>query len=223
MSSFFIRLRHVGLHRPRLLVACLWGIAALWLLPTGWTLIARTLVAWNLAVWPYLVSLAWLMLPSSAGRVREIARQEDASSVGLMVVMSGAVVLSVAAIVVELAHGRNAGETPLFVYGITVLTVVGSWLLLGALYTFHYAHMYYSAPANRLPLSFPDELKSPSYLDFMYFAFTIAVAAQTSDVAVRTTAMRAAVLAQSVLSFFYNFAILGLSINIAAGLAGGGH
>jgi uncharacterized membrane protein len=55
----------------------------------------------------------------------------------------------------------------------------------------------------------------------MYFAFTIAAAAQTSDVQVRSTPMRSAVLAQSVLSFFYNFAILGLSINIAAGLAGG--
>lgn len=221
MSSFFLRLRQVGLHRPRLLAACLWGIAAFWLLPRDWSLTARALTSWNLALWPYLASLAWLMLPSKASRVREIARQEDASSAGLMVIMSGAVVLSLAAIVVELARGPDSGEASLFVYCITVSTVVGSWLLLGALYTFHYAHMYYSAPPNRLPLSFPEELKSPSYLDFMYFAFTIAVAAQTSDVAVRTTAMRAAVLAQSVLSFFYNFAILGLSINIAAGLAGG--
>jgi uncharacterized membrane protein len=52
----------------------------------------------------------------------------------------------------------------------------------------------------------------------MYFAFTIAVAVQTSDVSVKTTAMRGTVLAQSVLSFFFNLAILGLSINIAASL-----
>jgi uncharacterized membrane protein len=101
-----------------------------------------------------------------------------------------------------------------------VLTVLGSWFLLGALYTFHYAHLYYSAPSNRLPLGFPESLKSPSYVDFMYFAFTIAVAVQTSDVSVRTTAMRGTVLVQSVLSFFFNLAILGLSINIAAGLLG---
>lgn len=209
------------MHRPRLLAAGVGGVAAFWLLPSDWTLTARVLVAWNLAVWPYLGSLAWLMLPSNSARVREIARQEDASSAGLMVLLSGAVVLSLVAIVVELAHGRKAGEAQFFVYGIPLLTVLGSWLLLGALYTFHYAHMYYSAPPNRLPLSFPEGLKAPSYLDFMYFAFTIAAAAQTSDVTVRTTAMRSAVLAQSVLSFFYNFAILGLSINIAAGLAGG--
>jgi uncharacterized membrane protein len=221
MSSFTHRFRQAGLHRPRLLAAAVVGIVAFFLLPDAWTFTARALVAWNAGVWPYLATLVGLMLRTSAEGVRGIARQEDASSAGLMVVMCGAAVLSLAAIVVELAHGRDSGESPPFVYAITVLTVVGSWLLLGALYTFHYAHLYYSAPANRLPLEFPDALKSPSYVDFMYFAFTIAVAAQTSDVAVKTTSMRATVLVQSVLSFFFNLAILGLSINMAAGLAGG--
>lgn len=221
MSSLLGRFRQVGLHRPRLVAAAAVAIAAFFLLPGGWTFTARVLVAWNLGVWPYLAALGWLMVRTSTEGVRGIASQEDASSAGLMVLMCGAAVLSLAAIVVELAHGRDSGETSLFVYGITVLTVIGSWFLLGALYTFHYAHLYYSAPANRLPLQFPDALKSPSYIDFMYFAFTISVAVQTSDVAVRTTAMRATVLVQSVLCFFFNLAVLGLSINIAASLASG--
>jgi uncharacterized membrane protein len=222
MSSLFTRLRHKGLHRPRLLVAAAAGIVAFFLLPDAWTFTARVLVAWNVGVWPYLAALVWLMLRSSAEGVRGIARQEDASSAGLMVLMCTAAVLSLAAIMVELAHGRDNGETPLFVYAITVLTVVGSWFLLAMLYTFHYAHLYYSAAPNRLPLVFPDSLKSPSYLDFMYFAFTIAVAVQTSDVSVHTTAMRSTVLGHSVLSFFFNLAILGFLINIAASLAGKG-
>ena len=197
------------------------AIAAFFFLPEAWTFTARVLVAWNLGVWPYLAALVWLMLRISSEGVRGIAKQEDASSAGLLVLMCTAAVLSLAAIMVELAHGRDHGEKAIFVYGITLLTVAGSWLLLGALYTFHYAHLYYSAPANRLPLQFPEELKSPSYLDFMYFAFTISMAVQTSDVAVRTTAMRATVLAQSVLCFFFNLAILGLTINIAASLVGG--
>jgi len=44
------------------------------------------------------------------------------------------------------------------------------------------------------------------------------VAVQTSDVTVRSRRMRKVVLGQSVLCFFYNLAILGLSINIAASL-----
>ena len=47
---------------------------------------------------------------------------------------------------------------------------------------------------------------------------TIAVAVQTSDVAVTSRSMRKLVLGHSVLAFFFNLLILGLSINIAAGL-----
>lgn len=221
MSTLASRFRQVGLHRPRLVVAAVVGVASFFFLPAAWTFTARVLVAWNIGVWPYLAAIGWLMLRTTSEGVRGIASQEDASSAGLMVLMCTAAVLSLAAIMVELAHGRDSGETSLFVYAITLLTVVGSWFLVGVLYTFHYAHLYYSAPANRLPLQFPEQLKSPGYLDFMYFAFTISVAVQTADVSVRTTAMRTTVLAQSILCFFFNLAILGLSINIAASLAGG--
>lgn len=221
MSTFVTRLHHTGLHRPRLLIAAVVGVAAFFLLPDAWTFTSRMLVAWNIGVWPYLAALVWLMMRSSAEGVRVIAKQEDASSAGLMLLMTAAAVLSVAAIVVELAHGRDSGEAPIFVYGTTMSTVIGSWLLLGALYTFHYAHLYYSSAAHRLPLVFPGALKSPSYVDFMYFAFTIAVGVQTSDVEIHATSMRATVLGQSVLSFFFNLAILGLLINIAASLASG--
>ncbi|MFD2273819.1 DUF1345 domain-containing protein [Undibacterium arcticum] len=65
---------------------------------------------------------------------------------------------------------------------------------------------------------FPEGEQQPNYWDFLYFAFTIAVAAQTADINIQSRSMRKAVLAQSVLSFLFNAAILGFSINIAAGL-----
>jgi uncharacterized membrane protein len=43
---------------------------------------------------------------------------------------------------------------------------------------------------------------------------------QTSDVVVVTRQMRRTVLAHSILSFMFNAAILGFSINIAAGIVG---
>ena len=92
------------------------------------------------------------------------------------------------------------------------------WLLVGVLFCFHYAHMFYHASQDQRPLRFPDDERAPDYWDFLYFSFTIAVAAQTSDVAVTSRTMRRLVLGQSVLAFFFNLAILGLSINIAAGL-----
>jgi uncharacterized membrane protein len=219
--SLVHRFRQVGLHRPRLFAATAVGAITFFFLPSDWTLAARVLVGWNAGVWPYLVAFMWLVMRTSAEGVRGIAKQEDASSVGLMVIMCGAAVLSLAAIVAELGRGTQSGESTLFVYGITISTVVGSWLLIAALYTFHYAHLYYSSASHRLPLEFPEGLKSPSYIDFMYFALTISVAVQTSDVSIRTTSMRATVMVHSVLCFFFNLAILGLSINIAAGLAQG--
>jgi uncharacterized membrane protein len=206
MSSFFRRLQHVGMHRPRLLGACVWGLVVWLLLPDSWTAATRLLVAWNAAVWPYLASMAWLMLRCAPA---------------LVAIMSTAAVLSVVAIVAELAASHGAGRSLLFAFAFPVVTVTGSWFLLGTVYTFHYAHMFYEAASDQRPLRFPEEAELPSYRDFLYFSFTIAVAAQTSDVTVLTTPMRSAVLAQSVLSFFFNVAILGLSINIAAGVVGG--
>jgi uncharacterized membrane protein len=102
-------------------------------------------------------------------------------------------------------------------YAFTALTVIGSWLLVGVLFCFHYAHMYYRTPQDRPPLHFPEEGLEPDYWDFLYFSFTIAVAVQTSDVSVTSRPMRKLVLGHSVLAFFFNLLILGLSINIAAG------
>ena len=56
------------------------------------------------------------------------------------------------------------------------------------------------------------------YGDFLYVAFTIAVAAQTADVSISTASMRRLVLLQSVLAFVFNTAILALTVNIAAGM-----
>jgi uncharacterized membrane protein len=80
--------------------------------------------------------------------------------------------------------------------------------------------MFYTSPIGRRALCFPDKEENPDYWDFLYFSFTIAVAAQTSDITVMSHSMRKAVLAQSVLSFLFNVAIIGLSINLAASLVG---
>jgi uncharacterized membrane protein len=212
-------LKHTGLHRPRLLAAAVWGVLVWLVLPDAWSPVTRALVSWNIAVWPYLLSMAWLMLRAAPARVRAIAEQEDASSAGLVAAMSAAAVLSVVGIVALLARG--VGGHLLLGFALPILTVTGSWFLVGVIFTFHYAHMFYEAGEKApRPLRFPEGLELPSYRDFLYFSFTISAAVQTSDVTVVTTPMRSAVLAHSVLSFFFNLAILGLSINIAAAIIG---
>ena len=69
----------------------------------------------------------------------------------------------------------------------------------------------------RCGLIFPGS-PQPTYIDFVYFSFIIGVAAQTADVELSTREMRRISLAHSILAFFFNTAILALTINLAAGM-----
>ncbi len=205
--------------RPRLLVALVMGIIIGLLLPDTWQSLMRALIGWNVAVWFYLVVMGWMMVRASHARVRTISEQQDNSAPVVLTVMSIAAVFSLSAIVFVLAGVKELPiHERLLRYGFTAVTVGGSWLLVAVMFTFHYAHMFYRSPVDQRPVAFPENEPQPDYWDFLYFSFTIAIAAQTSDVVIMSRAMRKAVTAQSILSFLFNVAIIGLSINIAAGL-----
>jgi len=215
-------LRHLIVSRPRLAIALAAGAMTAFLLPDGLGMVSRVLVGWNVMTWSYLASVGWLMARIDHEQVRAIAQQEDRTALAVLAIMSTAAVASIAAIVLELSSARSLPlSARVFHYLLTGATVAGSWCLVGVLFTFHYAVIFYKSPAERRALGFPDREPNPDYWDFLYFSFTISVAAQTSDVTVLSRRMRKAVLAQSLLSFFFNAAILGLSINIAAGAVGG--
>lgn len=203
---------------PRLLLAIILGICVALVLPSHFRLISKILIGWNTAVWTYLVLMAWLMLRANHDRVIKIANQEDKRGVVILIMLSIAAVASLATIVLELSAAKHSVDFRALHYIFTATTVFGSWCFVGTLFTFHYARMYYQAAANQRPLIFPNKEITPDYWEFLYFSFTIAVAAQTSDVMVSSRPMRKIVLFQSILSFFFNAAIIGLSINIAASL-----
>ena len=205
--------------RPHLIMAlALGGIVAL-LLPAHLSVVTRSLIAWNAGVWPYLIGMMWVVMRADYRKVREIASKQDENAGLVLLVLSVASVLSLTAIVYELSQiSQMSSNERALRYAFTALTVCGSWFLVGVLFCFHYAHIYYNASAVTTPLKFPNERIEPDYWDFLYFSFTIAVAVQTSDVLVMTRAMRKLVLGHSVLNFFFNLVVLGLSINIAAGL-----
>jgi len=215
-NSLLHRLAH---SRPRLMVALVIGVVIGLLLPNSWVPLMRALTGWNTAVWFYLIVMGWMMARASHARVRTISEQQDNSAPVVLTVMSIAAVLSLSAIVFVLAGVKELPiHERLLRYGFTAMTVGGAWLLVAVMFTFHYAHMFYRAPVDQRPMAFPENELQPDYWDFLYFSFTIAIAAQTSDVVIMSRAMRKAVMAQSILSFLFNVAIIGLSINIAAGL-----
>jgi uncharacterized membrane protein len=205
--------------RPHLSLAIGLGVIVGLLMPESESALTRALIGWNAAVWIYLLSMGWVVFRADHRRVRAIASKEDESAGMVLFTLTVGAVLSLSAIVFELGQIPHlSADQRALRYGFTALTVGGSWFLVGLLFCFHYAHMFYRAPVKELPLRFPDDLTEPDYWDFLYFSFTIAVAVQTSDICVMSRPMRKMVLGQSVLSFFFNLAILGLSINIAAGM-----
>lgn len=204
----------------RLLLAVSVGAAFTAFLPDSWSFVSKALTGWNLAVWAYLILIGWVTVRTSHEKtVRSLAEREDNNAMIVLVMLSAAATLSLVAILYKMALAK--GETPearLFDALFTATTVLSSWLLLAVVFTLHYARLFYRTPENKRALKFPDDETEPDYWDFAYFAFTIAVAVQTSDVSIMSKTMRKAVLAQSVMSFVFNAAIIGLSINIAASL-----
>jgi len=106
-----------------------------------------------------------------------------------------------------------------------VLTVVDSWMFMHLTFAFHYAHEYYDElkanpgrkPEERGGLVFPGG-EPPNYVDFLYYAYVVGLASQTADVATTSRAMRVLTAVHGALAFFYNLAIIGLTVNIASGI-----
>ena len=99
---------------------------------------------------------------------------------------------------------------------LTLASIALSWTMTHTAYTLRYAHLYYRS-GGRHGLQFPGD-EAPADIDFAYFAFTVGMCFQVSDVTVSTTACRRAVLLHATLAFVYNTMILALALNLVFGL-----
>jgi uncharacterized membrane protein len=215
---------HLGRTHPRLTIAGLVGFASgilcSFVVP-GVTLTTHILIGWNIGVWTYLILMMWLTLRADAEDARRFAIIEDENAGLVLAMVCIAAIASLAAISVELIGSKDLPSSAKALhYAFTGLTIVGSWLATGVIFSLHYARLFYTAETPLPALRFADGEENPDYWDFLYFSFTISVAVQTADVGVASRDLRKTVLAQSLIGFLFNTAILGFSINIAAGLFG---
>jgi len=94
-----------------------------------------------------------------------------------------------------------------------------AWLFSNLVYAMHYAHNFYlpgDKGRDRSGLDFP-ETDEPGYWDFLYFAFTLGMTFQTSDVSITASGMRRTVLFQCLAAFLFNLGILAFTINVLGG------
>ncbi|MGI4815179.1 MAG: DUF1345 domain-containing protein [Janthinobacterium lividum] len=213
---------HLFRFHPRLLVAVVIGILAGLFVPLQQSAGAHVLLGWDVCVWSYLAMMWFLMATPQGKNVQQLAEEEDESAPLVLSIVSLAAIASVAAIVLVLATAKSGTSSHVSLGHLLFVgaTLIGGWFLIPTIYALHYARLYFSDKHAPRALQFPDRDVDPDYWDFLYFSFTIAVASQTSDVGLASQRMRRAGLAQSVLAFFFNLAVLGLSINIAASLLG---
>ena len=210
---------HLRVH-PRLSIAVVAGVAATSVAPHVGSYVARALLAWNVGVWLYLVMISLMMWRADKGHLQRVAAGQAEGALAVLTAITAGAIASIGAIVFELAAAKQAGASHALSHlAFALVTVVGSWLLVPTLFGLSYASLYYGTePGGGLRFPSDESAFEPDYADFLYFSFTIAVAAQTADVSISTRDMRRLTLLQSILAFVFNTTILAFSINIAASL-----
>lgn len=185
--------------------------------------VAGAAIQWRTGAWHYAVmggfdiaaviflfSLWPLIADGSAASIRKHAGQNDANRTMLLIL--SAVIATVLLITIR-AELAGPGE-PLA--SLIIATLAVAWLFANTLYALHYAHLFYGEGRGKTGLQFPEE-KTPDYWDFIYFAFTLGMTFQTSDVGITSRTIRRVVLAQCIAAFVFNIGILAFTINTLGG------
>ena len=197
------------------------GVATAFLLPARLGMALRLLAAWDVAAL-VMSSFAWMIfLKAGPHETHQHAGTHDPGrrAVNVLVILTSCVSLLATAVVLRQARAQAPEVRDLFVV-LCILAVASAWLLTHSAYALRYAHLYYRDDHEGVGgLTFPGDA-APCYLDFAYFAFTIGMCFQVSDVSIPSRQIRRAVLGHSVLSFLYNTAILATAINLAVGVFG---
>jgi uncharacterized membrane protein len=210
--------------RPRLLLSALAAALISFILPSWIHLPSRTLCIWDTGMFSFLF-LSWAgMLKATPEMMSRKAKLNDDGRFVILSLITAAACASLLAIGFILHDTKGLSTGPLFLHlALSIGTIIGSWLLVHTIFASHYAKDYYrddpSTPEidDMGGLEFPN-CPMPDYWDFLYYSFVIGMTSQVSDVQVISRQMRRLTLCHSVLSFFFNTAILAMSINIIAGM-----
>ena len=173
------------------------------------------LIGWN-AAGATLLILAWVLIFSADEKVT--ADRAGSEDPGRTLVYGIVLIASSVSLLAALIVTRNIASVPPGEAAVDELmclvTVALAWGLTHTAFTLRYAHLYYRDDDEGVGgVEFPGKC-TPSYLDFAYFAFTIGMCFQTSDVCITSTQLRRAVLFQAIISFGYNTAIIAFVLNL---------
>lgn len=172
-------------------------------------------MAFDMAAAVFLMSMIPLLRDASAQDMRRHARDNDANRVLVLVITSLLTIVAMTAISGELKGTGNGDPVAAAKLAITLLLI---WLFANTVYTLHYAHAYYTEKdaQDAGGLDFPGTA-TPTYPDFAYFAFTLGMTFQTSDIAIRTQGLRKVALLHGFAAFIFNVGVIAFTINVLGG------
>jgi uncharacterized membrane protein len=171
----------------------------------------------------FLVSTWVLMAQAVPKTMRRNAQSQDYGRLVILSLVTSSALISILAIAFILREAKGKDISVVIPHVVlAVATIIGAWLLVHTIFAMHYAHEYYQNHKTQIDskaggLDFPQDIE-PDYWDFLYFSFVIGMTSQVSDVEITSRSLRRLALLHSILSFFFNTAIVAMSINIIAGL-----
>ncbi|TDD57965.1 DUF1345 domain-containing protein [Kribbella antibiotica] len=215
-----VSVRSDGVTRALLAAAGAMLLPVLWIHAVPGIATVPTLMTWDL------IALIFLSRQVRTLRRGRTAADADADGSPPWLPSAHRMRLRFAGVIVASAAGLSSGllivavdtaeDVPWDAWIIRLLaaaTVVLAWLILHLGYAMHYANIYFATGHG---ITFPGTT-TPNFLDFAYFSFTIGATFATSDVEISNRRVRHAVIWHSVMSFFYNAAVLGIAIGAFTG------
>jgi len=170
-----------------------------------------TMVGFDVAGIAFLASCMPLLQVGDPKRMSEDARRNDANRAVLLAV-TAIVTLAILATIAALMAGEreSPGSRPL-----VIATLLIAWLFSNTIYALHYAHLAYSQAGGGRENGIQFQgTTAPVYSDFVYFAFTLGMTFQTSDVAIADAGIRRVVTFHCLAAFIFNIGVLAFTINV---------
>jgi len=208
-GGHFIAIR-IGVALPLgTLGAVVVGIAAGWQYApaAGWIAAATIYLAWTWAS----------VSPMNADEIEYLVQQQGSTrgpSETFVVIASVASLVGVAYL---LMAPNVQGPDSTIAAAVGFLSVIASWLMVNTIYALRYAVEYYTEPVGGIEFNQNDK---PSFADFAYVAFTIAVTYGVTDTALQTRRTRITALKHSLVSYLFGAVILAITIQVLGSLTG---
>lgn len=215
--------RHIDPHRAlgRVAIALVAGAATAIAVSGRMPPVAAGLLGWDVAGL-VLLALVWavLIVRADEALTRKLAGDEDPGRTVVYVVVLVASSVSLIAATLLVRHGSMlGGGLARAAPALCLVTVALAWAMTHTAFTLRYARLYYREDSEGVGGIELPEHQPPTFFDFAYFAFTIGMCFQVSDVCVTSRQIRRTVLLHAVVSFAYNSVILAFVLNLVFGQA----